>query len=103
MMKTYNVFKTFDSKASPPKSPTADTSQVQLEAVSGGANEMPQGEMNETMAMSGFFQSMGKSFRQSFDAGVQVNRHRSLYAQQQHNKEQQHNTSAFTSVHPFIS
>jgi len=53
-----NVFKTFDSKASPPKSPTADTSQVQLEAVSGGANEMPQGEMNETMAMSGFFQSM---------------------------------------------
>lgn len=72
MMKTYNVFKTFDSKASPPKSPTADTSQVQLEAVSGGANEMPQGEMNETMAMSGFFQSMGKSFRQSFDAGVQA-------------------------------
>ena len=66
MMKTYNVFKTFDSKASPPKSHVANTSQVQLEAVSGGANEMPQGQNDEWAGTSGFFQTMGKSFAKSF-------------------------------------
>jgi serine/threonine protein kinase len=67
MMKTYNVFKTFDSKAAPITKPEAI---VLEEAAPQTYEEEPKSDVTETMKMSGFFESMGKSFRQSFDAGV---------------------------------
>ena len=65
MMKTYNQFKTYDSsKPAASATPVVEPAAVELQE----EEEPPQGvsELNDTMA---FFQSMGRSFHQSF-AGV---------------------------------